>query len=82
MARAYSLDLRERIIARVQAGETVRAVAESFAISPSCVVKWTQWYRSTGSAAPGQMGGHVPDKIEGEHRQWLLERTARPWPGG
>jgi putative transposase len=41
--------------------------------------------RETGSVAPGQMGGHKPPKIRGEHRTWLLERvtvadfTLRGW---
>jgi len=30
--------------------------------------------RETGSVAPGQMGGHKPKAISGEHRAWLLER--------
>src|SRR6266446_6592591 len=31
--------------------------------------------RQHGSVAPGQMGGHKPKAISGEHRAWLLERT-------
>jgi putative transposase len=31
--------------------------------------------RETGSVAPGQMGGHKPNKISGKHRDWLRERT-------
>ena len=31
-------------------------------------------WRETGSVAPGQMGGHRPKSISGEHRTWLLER--------
>ena len=57
MAKPYSMDLRERAIARVQAGESVRSVAEALSISPSSVVKWSQRFRVTGSVAPGQMGG-------------------------
>ena len=75
MAKPYSLDLRERVIARVMAGETVRSIAERFDISPSCVVKWSQRYRSTGSAVPGKLGGNIPGKIAGEYRLWLVERT-------
>ena len=32
--------------------------------------------RETGSAAPGQMGGHKPNILSGPNRDWLLERTA------
>nr|AAQ87497.1 Transposase [Sinorhizobium fredii NGR234] len=31
-------------------------------------------FRETGSAAAGQMGGHKPRAIAGEHRVWLVER--------
>ena len=40
--KALSMDLRERAISRVEAGGSVRAVAASLSISPSCVVKWSQ----------------------------------------
>jgi putative transposase len=40
------------------------------------VVKWSQRFRATGSAAAGKMGGHRPRVLVGEHRSWLLERTA------
>ena len=54
MARAYSLDLRERVVAFVSGGETTRAAAAVFDVSVSSVVKWTQRVRATGSAAARQ----------------------------
>ena len=75
MARPYSTDLRDRAVARVQAGESVRAVAAALSISPSSVVKWSQRFRMTGSSAPGQMGGHRPRVLVGEPRAWLLKRV-------
>ena len=41
MARAYSLDLRERVVAAVAAGESCRAVATKFKVSVASVVKWS-----------------------------------------
>jgi transposase len=76
MAKPYSMDLRERAIARVQAGESVRSVAGALRISPSSVVKWWQRFRATGSVAPGQMGGHRPRVIVGAHAVWLRARMA------
>ena len=76
MARPYSMDLRERAIARLEAGESVRAVAAALSVAPSSVVKWSQRRRRTGSVAPGKMGGHVPRKIRGDHEAWLLARIA------
>jgi transposase len=75
MTRPYSMDLRERAVARVQSGESVRAVAEALSISASSVVKWSQRWRATGSAAPAKMGGYRPKLIAGEHRLWLLARV-------
>ena len=74
MTRPLSMDLRERAMARLAAGESVRAVAAALSISPSSVVKWSKRLRSTGSAAPARMGGYVPPKISGAHRDWLVER--------
>ena len=76
MAKALSMDLRERAVARLAAGESVRAVAAALVVAPSSVVKWSQRLRATGSVSPGQIGGHVPPKISGAHRAWLVERMA------
>lgn len=75
MSRPISMDLRERAMARLDAGESVRAVAAALGVAPSSVVKWNQRRRRTGSVAPGKMGGHVPPKIRGAHAEWLLERV-------
>jgi transposase len=77
MAKPYSMDLRERALARVQAGESMRVVARALSISPSSVVKWSQRFRVTGSAAAGKMGGHRPRLLVGEHAAFLRERIAR-----
>ena len=74
MTRPYSMDLRDRAIARVLAGESVRSVAATLSISAATVVRWSQRYRSSGSAAPGKVGGHKIGILTG-HRDWLLERT-------
>ena len=41
----------------------------------STAIIWVQRFRKTGSVAPSQMGGYRPKKIQGAHRDWLLERT-------
>ena len=73
MARPYSLDLRERVVARVMAGDTVRAVATTFGVSESSVVKWSQRFRATASAAAKPMGGRRHFVLAGQ-RAWLLDR--------
>jgi transposase len=75
MARAYSLDLRERVVAAVTAGESCRSVATKFKVSVASVVKWSQRFRATGSAAAYKVGGRRPYALAGE-REWLLTRLA------
>jgi transposase len=73
MARPYSLDLRERVVARVVSGRPVREVASTFGVSVSSVVKWSQRFRTSGSAAAKPMGGRRP-YVLAEEREWLLGR--------
>lgn len=75
MARAYSLDLRERVLAAVTAGESCRSVAATFKVSVASVVKWSQRFRATGNAAARPMGGNRPYALA-EEREWLLRRLA------
>ena len=76
MARPLSLDLRERVVGAVLAGESCRSVAARFGVSVSSVVKWSQRHRATGSVAPGKMGGHRRRVLE-PHRAFILEQIAR-----
>jgi putative transposase len=75
MTGPYSMDLRERAVARVLAGESMRSVAAALSISAASVVRWSQRHRRTGSAAPGKIGGHRRPTLGGAHRDWLLERV-------
>jgi transposase len=75
MARAYSLDLRERVVGAVAAGQPCRAVASTFGVSVASVVKWSQRFRARGSAAALKVGGRRPFALAGE-RSWLLARIA------
>ena len=57
MARAYSLDLRERVVGAVAAGQSCRSVAKTFMVSVASVVKWSQRQRVVGS--PAAQAGHI-----------------------
>ncbi len=76
MTAPYSIDLRERALARKAAGETNREIAAALKISPSCVSKWTTRQRETGSVAPAQVGGYKPRTLSGDCAQWLRARIA------
>jgi transposase len=73
MARSYSLDLRDRVVAAVEGGQSCRSIAGTFGVSVASVVRWSQRKRTTGSAAAKPMGGWRPFALAGE-RDWLLAR--------
>jgi len=73
MTKTYSLDLRERVVAAVAAGESCRAVAKTFQVSVSSVVKWSQRFRTSGSAA-AKPRGRRQERSLAPHRVWLLAR--------
>ena len=75
MVKPYSQDLRERVVRRVEAGYTVREVAETFGVSVSSVVKWSQRRRQTGSVAAKPMGSRMARSLA-KQRDWLLTRLA------
>jgi transposase len=75
MTRAYSLDLRERVVAAAAAGASCREVAKLFKVSVASVVKWSQRFRATGSAAAKPRGGRRVFVLTA-HRDWLLGRLA------
>ncbi len=52
MAKPYSMDLRERVIARCDAGERPEDVGPAFEVSARTVYDWLALRRETGSAAP------------------------------
>ena len=75
MARAYSQDLRDRVIDAVtQGGESRHAAARRFGVSPSAAIKWVQHYERTGRRCDRGTGGHRPSAVR-EHRAWLLSEA-------
>jgi len=75
MAKAYSMDLRQRVVEAVERGGlSCNQAAARFEVAISTAIDWVNRYRRTGSLAPGQIGGYRPKKLVGEHRDWLLRR--------
>src|SRR5258708_21558195 len=75
MAKPLSLDLRERVVAAVEEeGLSRHEAASRFGVGVSTAINWVRRFRETGSVAPGQMGGHKPKAIRGEHEVWLRNR--------
>lgn len=83
--KAYSLDLRQRIVAAVRSGQLIKEVAERYGVS-----RWTiQDYMkrdAQGKLAPEKHPGHPPhlqgDDLEAlrqqveDHPDWTLEKRA------
>jgi transposase len=75
--RAYSTDLRERIVAAVDRGElSIRQIARLFAVSLSCVVRLLQRKRRTGAVQPKPHGGVPPRKLDAAAGARLLDLVA------
>jgi transposase len=71
--RAYSLDLRQRILDAYRAGEgTQPELARRFRVSLSFVEKLLHQHRTSGSIAPRPHGGGQRRRIDPEHEPVLL----------
>lgn len=75
MPQPFSIDLRERVVAFVEAGHSRHKAAAHFRVSVSFVVNLVKACRATGSLAPKPMGGRRHAKLDG-HRAFLLGRVA------
>ena len=75
MTKPYSMDLRERVVAAVEAeGMSRHLAAARFGVAISSAIKWVARYRKTGSAAPSKVGGYKPRTLRDEHAAWLVAR--------
>jgi transposase len=75
MARAYSQDLRERVVGAVDGGMSRRAAAKCFAIAVSTVIDWVDAWEEEGRLVARPMGGDHRSRLKGE-RAWLLALIA------
>ena len=66
MAGAYSTDLRSRVLAAIEAGESPDAAARRFAVGRSTAYRWVAAARDEGQRVAKRMGGGPPPAIRGE----------------
>src|SRR6516162_10698708 len=72
--KAYSQDLRKRILDTVQRGDgTLGQIARRFLVSVSFITRLLQLHRSTGSLRPKPHGGGNPAALAPEHLERLRE---------
>jgi transposase len=74
--RAYSMDLRVRVLEAAEAGETTAELAERFAVSPAWVRRLRQRHRATGEVAPRKAKDPRVPKLR-SHLPRIRERLAR-----
>ena len=72
MAGAYSTDLRSRVLAAVEAGESPDTAARRFAVGRSTVYRWAAAPREEGRREAKRMGGGPAPRIAGAVEAALL----------
>ena len=75
MGRAYSDDLRQRVLAAIEGGLSARQAAKLFGIGPATAIVWRRRYRETGEATARQPGQPRGSKLDA-HEEFLLEIVA------
>jgi transposase len=76
MAKALSVDLRQRVVDAVTGGLSRRQAAVRFGVSPSSAIRWTAQAAATGEVAPRKRGGdRKSDRIEA-HAAFILDAVA------
>jgi transposase len=72
MSKGYSIDLRERVVAIVESGESAREAARLLDLGASTAIRWIARWMTTGSVAAKPGTGHTRSPLE-RHRQWLID---------
>src|SRR5208337_641573 len=75
MGKPYSDDLRERVVAAIEAGHTREEVAELFKMALSTVGGFIKRKRETGSVSPDKFGGYKTFLLE-PHTDLVKELVA------
>jgi transposase len=71
MPKAYSMDLRKRVIEACDEGQTIAQVSKRFRVSTSFVEKLQQRRRESGTLAAKPHGGGRQPRLSPEHDQRL-----------
>ena len=71
MARAYSLDLRERVVAAIEEGLSTHQAAARFSIGIATAGSWARLKRSQGNVRPRRQG-KPPGSVLDAHADFIL----------
>ena len=76
--RAYSLDLRQKVVAAVERGDsTIEEVASAFGVGQTFVKKMLRQHRETGDLSPRPHGGGHTARLSAKHLKLLRSEVAR-----
>lgn len=75
MSRAYSADLRGRVIDAVAAGGSARGAAARFGVGAATAVRWVRRWRETGERTARRQGHPGYSKLD-TYEPFLLELVA------
>ncbi|WP_420966021.1 IS630 family transposase [Bradyrhizobium sp. B120] len=79
MARALSVDLRQRVVAAIDGGMSCRQAAERFGVSAASAIRWRGRLKEVGDIVPKRQGGDRKSQRIEAHSQLILEAvTAKP----
>jgi transposase len=79
MGKSHSLDIRERVVAMVEAGYSCRAAARRFAIGDSTAIRVMQRRRQTGAISPPRQGRPSGSGKLSAYRSFLIAQVeAKP----
>jgi transposase len=76
--KSYSQDLRERVVAGRQSGQSAEELARQFRVSKRTVERYWKQQRETGDVTPQRVGGHRVSRLakhEETLRAWIREQA-------
>ncbi|KQY08922.1 transposase [Rhizobium sp. Root1334] len=72
MAKALSLDLRQRVVNAIATGMSRRQAAERFGVSAASAIRWQKQFSDTGTIQSDKQGGDRRSKHIDAHAATIL----------
>ena len=76
--KAYSLDLRQKLMQALERGQRPSQVAAAFGVGVSTVKRYRQQVRQTGSLAPKPIPGDTPSILPEQYPQLRAQVVRQP----
>jgi transposase len=76
--KAYSVDLRQRVVEAVDGGMPRPEAARRFRVSVATIKRYLKRRRETGSLTPGQSPGRPPEIAPAQYAALAAQVAARP----